>query len=290
MFIDHWETKLLNALSSTGLSPGLVAISILLAVASVLYYLHGSVQGKKQDDWTRQVTNSEVKNASSYKGLLKNIWDHTQTPSDSTGTASTTIHKTDSAGKPFGSSYYYAHNSLRKTGGYTDGLRMEDYQMETPRLLSKNGVCVKNQTPTTSAALHANPTLVEETSKAAASRKAIYYIPLTKYLWDDSNTEKAMGTIRIDHLTDDLSWKDASVTQVEVELKEEILLTVVVNTAENKKYRLQFKQLYGRVEQVKKVVKQDRLLIRLYKCRTKPDGRPDNENTKAWPTPYKKAF
>mmetsp|Transcript_6383 Transcript_6383/g.9288 ORF Transcript_6383/g.9288 Transcript_6383/m.9288 type:complete len:445 (-) Transcript_6383:62-1396(-) len=46
----------------------------------------------------------------------------------------------------FGSSYYYAHNSSGTGGGYKDGLKMEDYTMNQPRLLSKGGVVVDNAT------------------------------------------------------------------------------------------------------------------------------------------------
>jgi len=49
---------------------------------------------------------------------------------------------------PFSSSYYYAHNNSANIGGYSDGLRMEDYTMNHPRLLSKNGTpvdCYKNK-------------------------------------------------------------------------------------------------------------------------------------------------
>ena len=52
-----------------------------------------------------------------------------------------TVVKQDSqeTKKPFGSSYYYAHNSTKNKGGYSDGLKMEDFTMNGPRLLSKGG-------------------------------------------------------------------------------------------------------------------------------------------------------
>ncbi len=66
---------------------------------------------------------------------LKNVWD---APRNQTSQQKTT-HSND---KPFGSSYYYAHNNPNAKGGYKDGLKMEDYTMNGPRLLAKGGTPV----------------------------------------------------------------------------------------------------------------------------------------------------
>jgi hypothetical protein len=62
--------------------------------------------------------------------------------------ASSHVKQDAAASKPFGSSYYYAHNSTRSKGGYADGLRMEDYTMNGPRLLSRGGKPVDTTTAT----------------------------------------------------------------------------------------------------------------------------------------------
>jgi len=59
------------------------------------------------------------------------------------------VKKKEFFDRPFGSSYYYAHNNLKATGGYKDGLRTEDYVMNQPRLLSKNGVMISDARETT---------------------------------------------------------------------------------------------------------------------------------------------
>jgi hypothetical protein len=41
--------------------------------------------------------------------------------------------------KPFGLSYFYAHNNLNATGGYRDRLQMEDHSMNQPRPVRKAG-------------------------------------------------------------------------------------------------------------------------------------------------------
>lgn len=60
-----------------------------------------------------------------------------------------TAGKKEHEDKPFGSSYYYAHNTPSAAGGYKDGLRTEDYVMNKPRLLSKGGKPIDDDPPET---------------------------------------------------------------------------------------------------------------------------------------------
>ena len=271
---EKWETKILKATEEV---PDIALALIVVGIISFLIYR--SMNKPEKEDWTKQVTNSKdtaSENNNKSSGPLKNIWDERQRNGSSEADK---IQRTDSEGKPFGSSYYYAHNNLRKTGGYTDGLRMEDYQMGAPRLLSKGGVDYRDAQPTTGP--------VDPPTSAPEKRVAVVScIPITKYLWDDPGDHKAIGTIRIDQLEDKLSWKEAEVEDIKIDLQGETSLTVVVHVKDGKMYRLHIPQLFGKVQEVKKVSKEKRLLVRLYKRNKQAsDGTTDN---KAWATPYKK--
>ena len=116
--------------------------------------------------------------------------------------------------KPFGSSYYYAHNNPHPTGGYKDGLRMEDYAMNGPRLLRKGGKPVgntPNATPNTTTSASSIPSTTAEDATATTTDTAQNIqqqrrrrrIPITQYLWDDDGGKT--GTILIDKLPGALS-------------------------------------------------------------------------------------
>jgi hypothetical protein len=268
---EKWEAQVL---SFEGL-PVMLLILILVFISTYIVYqrMH---KPSEEKDWTKEIAKSNVKADSKQSLQLKNIWEERER----NGSIETEkIQKTDSDGKPFGSSYYYAHNSLRKTGGYTDGLRLEDFQMETPRLLSKGGLNLRAGQQ--ASVVRGNATKVASSTRGVASS----CVPITKYQWDDPGDQKAVGTIRIDQVDANLSWKDAKVQDVKLNLQDQSSLTVTVLIENGKKYRLHIPKLYGRVKEAKKVSKETRLLIRLYKCKNDSSGGADLHS---WPTPHKK--
>lgn len=132
----------------------------------------------------------------------------------------------------FNSTYYYAHNKYKRGGGYSDGLEAEDYTMNGPRLLSKNGIsfreanrndrgCVEASTRCSSSVRDSagqnrsctddddgdDITKAGESSQVtqkttATTRSAVQdmtkvAIPITKYLWEDTAT---VSKIRIEAL------------------------------------------------------------------------------------------
>ena len=109
--------------------------------------------------------------------------------------------------KPFGSSYYYAHNSTKTTGGYKDGLTMEDFTMNGPRLLSRNGTPVLNDDPSIDLQ-QSNPDADKSVKGDACNhmntvtsehpRRRV--IQVSKYLWDDPGNKDGIATIRVDTL------------------------------------------------------------------------------------------
>jgi len=153
-----------------------------------------------------------------------------------------TVVKQDSqeTKKPFGSSYYYAHNSTKNKGGYSDGLKMEDFTMNGPRLLSKggnsNGVAAATPTisgdgssaggagagndqgndinseresesdpisvtnPQRSQQQEADIGAASYTTTSSSQSPVIFFKDITRYLWDDPGDASGIGTIRIDTL------------------------------------------------------------------------------------------
>jgi hypothetical protein len=93
----------------------------------------------------------------SHDGTLKDIWEERRR----NGTLSSNSGKTNPGNKPFGSSYYYAHNNPNATGGYKDGLRMEDFTMNQPRLLSKGGVMASASESNAAETRADNPTIAD---------------------------------------------------------------------------------------------------------------------------------
>jgi hypothetical protein len=236
----------------------------------------------------------------------------------STSTSKTTSIK--HGDKPFGSSYYYAHNNSNAKGGYSDGLRMEDYTMNGPRLLSKGGNPVvldddgNNDNTGNDNDNNNNKQVVErqgsavsdsrkygENNSAVSSNIKRKTLAISKYLWDDPGDKKGVATIRIDALpgrrtSETIEWKDANVVEATAELIDETELLVVVKTKQpeqadhgeqqqEQEYRLHIKQLYGNATSVQAIVKPKRLLIRLQK---KKGFMQQLSNIPAWPHPQQK--
>ena len=211
------------------------------------------------------------------------------------GIKAVNTNKTDvNGGKPFGSKYYYAHNNTKATGGYKDGLSMEDYHMNGPRLLSRGGVSIKNSGGQISAATsdkEANESEytppVEESGKKRTSRtKGKQTISISKYLWDDPGDSKGTASIRIDNVPSQkgsttIPWKDVEVADISAVLEGEGL-AVTVKTKTEVDYALKFAKLYGEVEEVT-VKSTKRLIVRLKKKRA------GTGNFQAWPHPHDKS-
>mmetsp|Transcript_21049 Transcript_21049/g.29707 ORF Transcript_21049/g.29707 Transcript_21049/m.29707 type:complete len:304 (+) Transcript_21049:151-1062(+) len=252
---------------------------------------------KSWSDELKESSKTETNGAksSSQEGNLKNVWDAPRNNVHNT-------KKDDHGEKPFGSSYYYAHNSTNAKGGYADGLRMEDYTMNGPRLLSKGGAEVTLDEKEVEEKA-SEPTVEDNTSKIAPkltrAPSSVSIVPsgslaITKFQWDDSGDfYKAIGTIRIDTLPVigggvPKAWEDVDIKNVETSLIDNKTgLLVLVETESNDKYHLHIKKLFGQVESVKHVIKAKRLLVKLQKQKKKKAGDiwGDKENTKAWPHP-----
>lgn len=194
--------------------------------------------------------------------------------------------------KPFGSKYYYAHNNSGATGGYSDGLKMEDFTMNGPRLLSRSGtplqVVQPNSAQEPAAEISAlNPPSGDDIKlKPRTPEKRTLLI--ARYLWDDPGDSSGIANIRIEQLpgvpsTETVSWKDTEVSEASAEITGDGGLLVLVRTTSAFHYKLHIPRLYGEVTSIKTIIKpQKRLIVRLYKKK-------GFLNVKAWPHPQKKA-
>lgn len=278
---DKWETFTEDV-------PYVLTVLVIVAILTIFIRKWMNNPWKKDNSWTKELSNSRVSGSRAQSAPLKNIWDERK--KNGSTAADANVQRTDADGKPFGSSYYYAHNSLRKTGGYADGLRMEDYQMETPRLLSKNGVSYVQSSKSLGESCKSSTTNSKSTRILTSPAERESFIPINKYLWDDPGDAKGIGTIRIEQLTDGLSWKDADISDIQIKVSDNLCLTVSVKTKDGMIYRLHIPELYGEVREVRKVEKANRLLLRLCKQNENEKGKKSLNKLKSWPTPYKKAF
>lgn len=205
--------------------------------------------------------------------------------------------------KPFKSSYYYAHNNPDTTGGYKDGLRMEDYAMNGPRLLSKGGKKMTvDKASGTSSTSNSIPSAKDDPlseSQISTNEQVIITrsvlkkkrtVPITQYLWDDEGGKTA--TIIIDKLPGGLrstdppvTWSAAQVKNVHAILVDgEEGLRVEVETALDWDYVLQVERLFASVTAVQTVVKPKRLRVKL----TKKSTSIIMSSYDKWPHPHKK--
>ena len=181
---------------------------------------------------------------------LKNVFDVKQPPPNvgNPQPQPQRTSKTTSTEKPFKSSYYYAHNQMKKTGGYTDGLKAEDYVMNGPKLLSKGKSTLASSSGEGTGTGTGTGTDVETNSKsdagytrtstpatttisttmtsaqAATKNGAGNSIPINRYLWDDDGNEKRLAKIYIDTLPgkvgkSPLPVQEASITKEDVVCK-----------------------------------------------------------------------
>jgi hypothetical protein len=307
--VDGW----LNSFASTDLGESFVAIPAVVLVSTLVFTFWAyrrqssvkeSVKGTSSSKDQVKVpklakasreasTASKIESSPSDSDATKDVWADRRKK----GIAAASSHgvKTVAANeKPFKSSYYYAHNNPGATGGYSDGLNMEDFTMNGPKLLSRSGTPLISQEdiqhPEAAPAATApasNPSSVDSlNSKLSTPEKTTLLI--ARYLWDDPGESSGVANIRIDQLpglrsTDIVSWKDVAVSAASAEITEDGGLLVIVRTTSTFDYKLHIPRLYGEVTSVKTIIKpQKRLLVRLYKKK-------GFINVKAWPHPQKKA-
>jgi len=271
-----------------------VGLSAALGLAAYLYF-----GNKATDDNEKGEHDPYTKIATSTIGSarLKDIWKVGESSH-----ASSKKLKADYVEKPFGSKYYYAHNDSNTTGGYKDGLKIEDYRMNGPRLLSVNGLSVdndcreeKNNGGRENEAVAEAATTTEKTN--VAPRRITTQDPdvknITRYLWDDPGNRKGIATIRVDVLPGEkfgelVDFGDVEIKDVTATLPGEGLLAkIIVSDKEMPSYQLKIKKLYGDAADVKVIIKPKRLLIKVYK---KKHGflSKNDDNLGAWPQPYRK--
>ena len=292
-----------------------------------------SRQNSKAPSSTSSSTTSKSTSAST---RLRNVWDMSRKAGSNNETnnkkkepSSSSSSSSDGEKKQFYSSkYYYAHNNPNATGGYKDGLKMEDYQMNGPRLLSKGGKPVvvddngnENDNANASGLEGGNkddseedPTMMTNTDTARASsilRESNTTIPINKYLWDDpGDSTTGIATIRIEVLPDPttkvvgqfIDCKDMTLEDGTVSLAGEGLVFNISATPKNTnsgnssdspshKYQLKIPKLYGDAADVKLVLKPKRILIKIYKKKNSflsSMSSSRKNNLDPWPQPHRK--
>lgn len=234
--------------------------------------------GSSDDDWSSMYKSSDSqKDFSQHTEVnsseLRNVFDVKQ---NDPMTGESTINSSKGE-KPFKSSYYYAHNSSKSNGGYKDGLKAEDYVMNKPRLLKKIDEGKEHTTASAKASIDMN--------KDSLS--------INKYLWDDDGNDEGIAKIIIDSLPSSkdcdksgyISWKEAgliSKDDVKAKLvglwKDGLILQIRsrANDKSYKRYHLQVPRMFGEVEEVKVILKSKKLIMKLWKKKSK-------DNMKPWP-------
>ena len=271
-----------------------MAMTTFIAMLSIFFFFQQRHYNRKQLLFENDTTSPSSQNKQEEKNNnkpLKNVFD-TFRKNNSSSSANGKNHQPD--GKPFGSSYYYAHNNPNAKGGYKDGLRMEDYVMNQPRLLSVDGKVVDsnvdadtNTTATSSESITSpnTTTTKTQTSKTNSSNPSIFKdsLPINRYLWDDDNLNNdGIAKVLIETLpTSDngtITWEDANISKNDVKSKiiqnnDEscgLLVQIVSNNdSVTKKYHLLVPKLHGQVNQIKCIVKSKRLILKVYKAKGK---------------------
>jgi hypothetical protein len=251
-------TKLLGALHEKILVSGGIAVAILLATILFCKRMFSLTSKRNQ-------SSSKV-GVNIHPGPVKSIWDFNRTNRAS----STAKSKDESSGKPFGSAYYYAHNNPSAKGGYKDGLRMEDFTMNQPRLLSRDGKPAEDE-------IDQSPPLetTQEQPMQKPKNSKMTTVPdvklITKYQWDDPGDLNGIAHIRIDTLpgkgSTDVQWQDIKVKDISAKLIGDGL-EVKVLAESGETYLLKVPTLYGQAAAIRAYVKPKRLVVRVWKVRS----------------------
>ena len=170
-------------------------------------------------------------------------------------------------------------------GGYSDGLKAEDYVMNGPKLLSKGGVRIDEDAKSNINDI-TNVTSENAQEKATASTtvekqrpkqpaKLTASTPITKYMWDDDGSTN-IAKIHIDTLpltsTETIKWENAGITKSQVDVRlignnKEGLYISIISSQEGgeKRYHLHIPKMYGDATSVKGIVKKHKLLVKITK-------------------------
>lgn len=265
-----------------------VIVAGFIGFATVFFYVYSrswTTQGSNERGTKARKTSTAGNSLAPTR--LKNVWDVPQN-------SKTASVKRAHGDKPFGSKYYYAHNNPNATGGYKDGLKMEDYVMNGPRLLRKGDKVLSSDNTVESRTLAVEGAMAETLEPAKDGGKVQHVVmpirTIVKYQWDDPGDWNGFATIRIDTLPNKtgspIDWKSVKVNEVNADLVGEGLL-VIVNTDECK-YQLKLAKLYGDAADVKAVMKPKRLLVRITKKKNSVLAVRKESNLEAWPQPHRK--
>lgn len=279
---------------------------LMILFGTIVFYVRRHGAKKTKTSWANELEGSKAatnKNSSTKSSTgqpsqrsLRNVWDAARNNKPST--------KEDTHGeKPFGSNYYYAHNNTNSKGGYADGLRMEDYTMNQPRLLSKKCAEVpgdgtktngnteerKSEEANSIDAPKQSKGTMHKTTHSSTSTASLPGLRINKFQWDDpGDFYNGIGTIRIDTLPGKgstfIAWKDVDIKNVNAKLADGGLL-VIIETESSDRYHLHIRKLFGKVAEVKCQVKLKRLLVKLHKEKNRRKDIWDKTNLKAWPHP-----
>jgi hypothetical protein len=303
--------------------PGLVSMIFVasvvppLLVVALVFSAAFSLARRRQRQAISSQQSASERPGSGNAAPLHDVWAERQRRGVVVGAAASAAggppKEASGSSRPFGSSYYYAHNNPGAKGGYKDGLRMEDYAMNGPRLLARGGGGAAPALGDLQAAADSGaagaPDGPSDATFASKRPKPRRVIAVTQYLWDDPGTGTA--TIRIDRLPhparpgETVSWREAGIASARAALTGDGLEAVFEPGAApsgsageegggggggggaSYEYRLSIPKLYGPALGVKVVPKMaSRLLMRLEK-RT---GFLDKSNAKPWPHPHKKVL
>lgn len=317
--LDHAQS-LYKSYVEPYVSPTSIAILVIVVALTNAYLRYTNLTSSSGN--TSGTTGGKKKTT---KTKTKDIFDAFRRNKSSQGDAGK--EKAAGGDKPFGSSYYYAHNDPNRTGGYKDGLRMEDYVMNGPKLLAKGGKRVeeegnvvvdgdnndddddeKNSAEDENSGEAPAASAVAATNTAPPVRPTVptNSVPISKYMWDDAAVASGcsdVGKLYIDTLPNkpssapDINWEMASITKADVTAQllgddNRSLLIWITRTAatgtEPKSYHLFIRKMYGEVSEVKVVCKAKRLLVKLIKKKSRLNLW-DKTNLKPWPQLSEKA-
>lgn len=296
----------------------LIAVAASAATACAVAWV---LQSSRRRNDPKNTTDRKSSNSSTSAPLKTNQRTTTQQPLPNDdvwaerrrrGIAAASSHiKTDaSASQPFGSSYYYAHNNSRTTGGYKDGLTMEDFTMNGPRLLRRGGKpVVEEQTMENSSSNNNSSEMKEEphdeTTNPSSSHpresKPRRQLNISKYLWDDPGDTSYKATIRIDSLpalngsSTMVPWSEVRPTIQSIAVNhtatngmELCITTTTTGSFATAEYTLRIPEFYDAVASVEAISKAKRLLIRVHKARKGRWNVLASSSTTSWPHPHKK--
>eukprot|EP00956_Cyclotella_meneghiniana_P026096 scaffold55630_cov27-Cyclotella_meneghiniana.AAC.1 len=265
--VHHYQIR--HDISNNQLMFAIVVTVIICVIGSTFLRPERDVKKKDAADDLSTKNSTPTEQTNLNDGKLRNVFSVKQRPP-----ITASDNKTSSSDRPFGSSYYYAHNNSK--GGYADGLRAEDYVMNGPKLLSKGGVRIDDDIAASDAnisddSVAANAKELQQKETEKRPQNTTVSKPITRYIWDDDGGDTAK--IHIDSLplssTQTISWEDASITKDNVDAQligdKNDGLMIRITTQDDKKYHLHIVKMYGSADSVKTIVKKHKLLVKIAK-------------------------